>query len=247
MDFLLRRARLVIFVAVLASCGSTDSVTPVSTGRISGFIRLADSNCSVAHSSAGITIQIVGSSASTTTDDTGHWEFSGLPAGYYSFYFDKPGYTHQIFSDIAFLGTGVLNVPYKFSSAPIPTGTPFIDTPISIYKYPFVGNDSLWSIAPSTPKVGGIVNFTSFNWFASRQPRIDYLDSTSYILFAPNISSGSSILLYPPSFHTGDTLYLAAYQSTCNAPVYNYHDGDILRSGFTGFGPVSNSIRVVLP
>src|SRR5438046_1996590 len=132
MNFPLRRAALVLILVALASCSGTESVTPVSTGRISGFIRLADSNCVLAHSSAGITIQIVGSTLSTTTDDTGHWEFSGLPAGYYSFYFGKPGYTHQIFSDIAFLGTGVLNVPYKFSLAPIPTAALSIDLVTSL-------------------------------------------------------------------------------------------------------------------
>jgi hypothetical protein len=247
MRFSLHSAIMVVLVGLLAGCASTDSVTPVSTGRISGFIRLADSNCAVAASSAGITIQIVDKGTSTTTDDTGHWEFSGLPAGYYSFYFSKPGYTHQIFSDIAFLGTGVLNVPYKFSAAPIPTATPVIDAPTSISKYSFVGNDSLWSIALAPPKVGDVASSTSFHWFVSRQSHIDYQDSTSFVLFAPNISSGSSLTLYPPLFHRGDTLFLVAYQTTCNAPIYNYHDGDIQRSGFTGFGPVSNSIKVVLP
>jgi hypothetical protein len=247
MDFLPRGVATLILLALLASCSSSETVAPVSTGRISGFIRLADSNCAVAHSSAGITIQIVGSSRTATTDDTGHWEFYDVPAGYYSFYFGKLGYTHQIFSDIAFLGTGVLNVPYKFSLAPIPTAAAFIDEPASITKSSYISGDSLWSIVPSTPKIGDDPSFTSFNWFVGKTPHIDYQDSTSYVLFAANVSSGGSFVLYPPAFRAGDTLYVAAYQSTCNAPIYNYHDGDILRSGFTGFGPVSNSVRIILP
>ena len=237
---------LLSLFAGLAGC-SSNSDTTTSTGRISGYIRLLDTGCVAVPSSAGIAVQIVGSELVTTTDATGHWEFADRPAGYYAFSFGKPGYTHQIFSDIAFVGTGVLNVPYNLSLSQLPVNPVTILPPASITKSASPGTDSLWTIVTEAPLVYGTPSFNNFNWFIGRTKHIDYTDSTTYRTFAINISPGSPFRLSAHDFHSNDTIYLAAYQSTCNAPQYIYHDGDLLRYGFTGFGPPSNTVQVVLP
>lgn len=71
---------------LLAACGGTPN--PGGSGTVSGFVTSIGSGAKL----AGVSVEVIGSGKSTTTDASGQFSFSGLASGQVKLSFHKDGY-----------------------------------------------------------------------------------------------------------------------------------------------------------
>jgi hypothetical protein len=85
---------VLISVAMFGCKGNTGPVGPSGTlsGDLYGKMFLFDADSSRITDNSGVTISIVGTGKSTSTDREGWWRINGLSAGTYTLVFAKPGY-----------------------------------------------------------------------------------------------------------------------------------------------------------
>ena len=236
------------FAACSSSSDSGNSTPAITTGTLYGHMYLADTAGKIIPSSAGILVEIPGTSKSTTTDSAGRWSLD-LPIGYYTLKFTKQGYTHFAQSEIAFLGTGSLEVyPSYIPLWPITNDTVTIFPP---YAINYSAGGKYWTLQMMPTMLNGKYDDYLFPcYFVAKSPQIDYHDSGSYVFYTTQESLGSfNITINGPSFHSGDTVYLEAYNAYGGWVNFQYYDTDgrTVRKDFYGFGKPSNVLKVVLP
>ena len=235
---------------LLCIAGCTSSSAPVSTGKIFGTTYLQNADYSLATSSAGVLVEALGTNHKAVSDSLGHWELTDMPAGYYMLRFSKEGFNHFI-TNVAFLGTGVLNTDYLGGQLMrLSTSNITITPPTKISKNGY-GPDTSYVFYINTPVIDSgapAPQSLRFAWFIGKTPVINYLDSTTYIMYTSS-SSDYAPAFYSNKLRSGDTIYVMAYylQSMGGNLTYQYDDGETTKTEFFGFGKPSNVVQVVLP
>jgi hypothetical protein len=246
-----------IVVALLSGCTTTNTVTaPPSTGQIIGSVQLEEMDCTPSKSSAGVTVQILGTKITAVSDSAGNFTLNGVPAGYWTIRYSKLGYSVLIGLPDAFVGSGTLWLnpgggnPVLLGRVPDWKTTlfaPIVDTTTSTGYYYF-------SFPSNTPKVvdssGNTVpnGATRLALFVGRQPSINYMDTNTYL----DPRHGRNPAYFNRSLAAGgDTLYMVAYPFACAYSGYTYQEtyylGDTLKTEFLPIGPPSNTVKFVLP
>jgi len=246
-------------IAFISGC-STTSVQPVSTGQIVGTVELHEMDCSASTSSAGVTVQILGTKFTAVSDSSGTFKFDDIPGGYYSFQFSKPGFTTYVQSSVPFIGSGTLEEyvngqlirinDWKTTLSP-PTISKFAAYPPPDSGFLFNFPSGFANVLDSS---GNFVDFRSGGYiilYFSKSPAINYMDTGTYFTTSEATTSGNNnVYLFPKYVHDGDTVYFVGYPlSNCYAGQnqYTYYVGDTLKTGYAGYGPPSNTGKVVLP
>ena len=217
-------------------------------------------DCTPSASSAGVNVQILGTEISAVSDSSGSFVLSGIPAGYWSISFSKPGFSEIIQSPVEFVGGGSLHLSSNVEIERINNWKTTLSFP-SKSKYP--GYSSLFSIdfpsggpmvADSTGKNLFPIENVDIFFFVGSNPNVNYQDTSTYISWnyfnvSSNAGSGGAYNFYSPRAHDGDTLYMIAYPTMPCGGIYqySYYVGDSLKTTFTGFGPASNIVKIVLP
>jgi hypothetical protein len=243
-------------IALLSGCTTTTTVTevqPASMGKIIGSVQLVEMDCTPSASSAGATVALLGTNYTAITDSSGNWVLDSIPAGYYTIHISKPGFEEYFDGLFPFVGAGTDIFARGLTLARIRN-----------WKVTFSPGTAVRSIF-----IGPSTSDTSFNWVDTAtvvdSAGTDRSTTTTLYYFfgkspAINYANPSSILFYfsgsyfqieginATVSHSGDTLYGVTYPASCNdANVFDYYSGDTLKHTFTGFGPPSNVVKIVLP
>ncbi len=261
----------VLAIALLEGCTKTTDVTtvaPTNTGQIAGSVQLLQMDGVRAASSTGVKVDILESNYQTTTDSTGKYVLDGIPAGYYDLHFSKPGFTESITEPLAFVGGGTLYYAttylYQINNWKTTLSQP--DTALESIEYGGGAADTLIDTMFYLKGAPGSVNASILDstgkpltstipvlaFFAGRNPNVNYLDSSTYFTWTYNNQYNSSPVDYwPVSFNSrqipSDTVYVIAYPISGGIPAFSYEIGDTTKNVFTGFGPPSNTVKIVLP
>ena len=239
-------------------CGSTSGPQParyVPPSQIKGYIQLFEMDCSRASSFAGINVDILGTTKHAVTNDSGFWEFDSVPASkVYVLHFTKPGFSEQYIG--AFMAdTAVWNANkwwvdnlYRLPNWNVILGNPIIQKRAE-YDYAF--SFPSMTVYDST---GRKLDTFAAQCFVGLSPAIDYRNSQTIVGGGSNVhysgitNNDVDAEIANHSLKTGDTLYIIGYAwAGCTDGNYEYDDGDSLKTGFCGFGPPSEVVKVVLP
>ncbi len=259
--------------ALLSGCTTTNttdvtSVQPVSTGTMIGRVYLLEMDGTASASSAGATVGILGTTHKALTDSTGRFVLDSIPAGYYNLQFSKPGFTESITSPQPFVGAdtmwGAANaVLYRINNWKTTLSQPTMT--VENFENYGPGDtlvDTLFYLetAPGTPNAtvldssGKNLVTSSFSptlaLFIGRNPNINYLDSSTYSSWTyttVSISATYWLLNFSSNQILSDTLYVIAYPISGETPFFQYIYNGVEETTFTGFGPPSNVVKVVLP
>ncbi len=238
---------LVGAIVILGGCSQTSTPGNVSSGAIRGSVSLVDETGQMLPNFAGVTITLDSTSFSTTTDSTGGWYITGIPAGNYDVTISKPGFGFAYATAIPIAGPATADLGYLVLGE-VPDQPPVIDTAY------FLTKDS-----------GGISNPLSLNVNFSHTPTMAFelcLDftpnvapesqlhaSTYYDNNAPaaDLSLGMNQLQAMDAvFASGTTIYIsAAYvnpHSEWEAPSIGSLDLE-----WISFGSKSNVIAIKMP
>ena len=128
--------------------------------------------------------------------------------------------------------------------------TTMLPTPKSTNKIPGYP-DSVFSLQyPSWPPTildssgkNLYSSYASLAYFIGRTPTINYQDTNTF--FWHNIYS-APVEISTTQAHDGDTVCMVAYPS-CAFTEYGYYDGNNYKTAFSGFGPPSNTVKIILP
>jgi|GEM_PF-2546887 len=254
--------------ALISGCSTTNTpdvtnVAPVSTGRIVGSVYLHEMDCSASASSAGVTVAILGTKFTAISDSAGIFTFDSVPAGYYTFQFSKPGFTNYFQTDVPFVGSGTLRDLVNGQLVRINNWKTTLFTPTVSKVLPQYSLDSQFqfnfpsgaaNVFDSSGKTPALDNGDILLYFG-KSPAINYMDTSTYFATSyGNAYGNNNVYLYPnsPSTypHDGDTVYFVGYPiSQCYGSQYRftYYIGDTLKTGYAGFCPSSNTVKIVLP
>lgn len=143
-----RPARLAPLALALA-LGCRDGTAPPVTGDMTGMVQLYSKWATPLRSNEGATVELVGTPHAVTTDASGAWTLSGVPAGTYDIVIRKPGFgTWKVFG-YAFPGRGTDWVrPSEqgpdFRLAELPTHSAAVDSTWMTLPTPFSPDTLLW-------------------------------------------------------------------------------------------------------
>jgi hypothetical protein len=204
-----------------------------------------------------VTVQILGTSIKAVSDSVGNFTLEGVPAGYYSIDFTKPGFQEWVQNPVEFVGSGSLpgglwTELSRVKNWKITLGVPTITLQLS------QGVDTNFTIAftKDTPIVTDSLgvgqsqyDFGGLTYFAARTPNIDYKDASTYLAYGTTTDYALALdnQVFGNNVHGGDTIYIVAYANPCIHSQYSYYVGDSTKYAFTGFGPPSNTVKFVLP
>ncbi len=249
-------AILLSAIALIAGCTTTTNVTDVqtmSTGKIEGSVQLVEMDCSPSASSAGATVALLGTNYATQSDSNGNWVLDSIPAGYYTIHISKPGFEEYFDGLFPFVGGGTDIFARGLTLARIRTWKVTL-SPVAVRRSIFIAPNYMDTSFPcsDTPTVvdsarNDYSSTANLYYFVGRHPTVNSVDKSDWVNFGNDPG-----IIYPklgnPNEHSGDTLYLVAYVATCNNAVsYDYYSGDTLKSVFSGLGPPSNVVKIVLP
>ncbi|MEP7233681.1 MAG: carboxypeptidase-like regulatory domain-containing protein [Ignavibacteriota bacterium] len=109
---------VLVLIAVVSGCTSTNSSNPNSTtslnGSITGTVSLGrelGSSPNTFSSSAGVTVSLDGTSLSATTDSSGFWKLDNVPSGNYDVTITKSGFGLTRNYGVAISGPGTTYIP----------------------------------------------------------------------------------------------------------------------------------------
>ncbi|HVK40130.1 MAG TPA: carboxypeptidase-like regulatory domain-containing protein [Candidatus Kapabacteria bacterium] len=220
---LLLRVLLVLGVLVATGCERDDDDDPVSpndrTGAIVGIVQLIDSG-QYARYHAGVTVSISGTAHVATSDSTGRWIMTGVPAGVYTFELSKPGYTRDYLVRQQVVGRDTLfvwprNQPNggNFTIQPLP---PYRIDSFSVRTLPADGaRPAVLRVDGSiTPKVPGPMVTVLIGASSAVSWRLSAYRYTWQVLAGPAGSIAAEIdlaWLRSHGFASGSTVYVIAY------------------------------------
>ncbi len=239
-------AILVSYSAVFAGCTKTTTIVevqPPSTGKIEGSVQLEEMDCTPSASSAGVTVNLLGTTYSAITDSVGDFILDSIPAGYYTIHFSKPGFEEYYDGPFPFIGAGTDIYSKGLEIARIRNWKitlPSVTVTRNILISPSEPDTTFWCVdTPTVVDSSGIDRSrnVALYYYIGREPTVNYADRNSWFTYNSG-SNGAYLQVGPPKNHSGDTLYMVAYASTCNGMnMYNYYSGDTLKTIFTGLGP----------
>lgn len=250
--------------SLISGCTTTNTtdvtnVAPGSTGQIISTVTLREMDCSLSASYAGVTITILGTKFSSVSDSTGIFSFDSVPAGYYSFLFSKPGFTNGVRSTVPFIGTGILvndvNATlerinnWKTTLSP-PTISKVAVSPTTDSDFQLSFPSGVANVLDSSGNIVALGAEGEILAFFSKSPSINYRDTSTYFSYSfGSISENSNLIINGTYAHDGDTVYVLGYPySQCQPDFqYTYYVGDTLKTGYSGLGPPSNTMKIVLP
>ena len=207
---------------------------------------------------------MLGKSYHTTSDSTGRFVFDSLPAGYYQMRFTKPGFTTNVTQDaVPFVGADTLRVGTQASLYRINNWKVVLSQEnVKIVPYPpSSGSDTTFYLYPQSSafattqdSTGNYVSVYGHDptlaFYVGRTPNIDYRNTSSY--FSSNVTTeynylSGSYANVDGALAQSDTIYLIAYPISGSSTNFEYNSGDTVKTEFTGFGPPSNTLQIVLP
>ncbi len=228
----------VSMLLLIATLSCTDTVAPVLTGDITGFIFLIDDEGRQVKDKSGVKVSIEGRQNFTYTDSNGKYKLENVSAGIFNIVFEKEGYgLHKIIAR-EYTGGGQAYL-YSITLIELPA---FEVSSLSITK----SSDNLiisGNVTGENSYYRNVMIFFSKNSNVSSDPKNYLTQITAYVY---EDSSQFSRLIYnyknwfeSEDFEIGSIVHLAAYPSTYN--YGGYPDPETGRYFYTGIG--SNPFR----
>ncbi len=259
----LHLAILLSAIALIAGCTTTTNVVqPASTGTIIGQVYLYEMDGSASASSAGVDVNILGTSRHAITDSIGHYAFDSLPAGYYPMRFTKSNFTSYVTSTpIPFVGADTLwpgptSRLYRINNWNVTLKPGAISTVINSSD----SSDTLFTLLSSTDTPSVILLDSTgkrihtngapplLSCFVGNSSNVNFQDSSSYFFSTNTYAYERQYQLrIHKSQARSDTVYLIAYPISGSNPEFSYYFANTRITEFTGFGPPSNVVKIVLP
>lgn len=204
---------LLFLFSFFVSC--TDTVAPVLTGSISGFVNLYEENGTQIKDRAGVKVSIEGRNNFAYTDAEGRYLLENVDAGIFNIVFEKAGF--GIYKIIAheFVGGGDAYL-YSIGLLVLPS---FNVTSLNIIKtnssFPYLRMSGNLSDAREYSRM--VLLFFGKKENVSNDPMNYLYVSTAYV--NEDSSSYSSSLYYKEylldsGFNLGETVHVAAYSSS---------------------------------
>ena len=234
---------VLILIAGFLLWGCDDSVDPTaSTGTITGTVKLSKATN---NDYSGVTIILDGPPYSTTSNVSGTWVMSDVPAGVYKIDFNKLGYFTQTFYNFQFVGSGTyyfytLTLPKIPSERVTQLDVQVIDT-TSIY---FSG-----LISPAVQSQQNVILLLSTSPLTRTIP----IEAFDISVFGASEGQYEYGIYYFPEWHTeissGDTLYAVAFLGDDQIVGVSYNPINSLYIYNTpaGEGFLSNIVSVIVP
>lgn len=202
---------LIVLFSLLVSC--TETVAPVLTGNISGFVSLYEENGSQVNDKSGVKVSIEGRNNYAYTNIEGRYEIENIDAGIFNIIFEKEGFCLYKRTSYQFVGGGDA---YLYQ--------------ISLTRQPSFNVESLdiskWGTQTHYLKISGSLNdvrnytryvilFFGKKENVSNNPQ-DYLLSSSIYVYPDSASFDNNWGDYENyfgeyGFNVGETVYVAAY------------------------------------
>ncbi len=246
---------------MVAGCKGTPT-SPLSTGSITGQIVLVDSNCMELPSSAGIAIELIGTGIKTTTDSLGFWTLTNVPAGYYNIKCSKSGFSSYEWTNVEFVGSGILPIYQTHGHFP-EILVPRTLTTLKEDSVMLSINYSPYRSYPNDSQITATVSFSvpdtntsragASLTYVSKTPTIDPMNINTYFAVGTSIalSDGTASIAFlkkDNNISSGDTLYFGiAYEPPCSTDPFDKLIGSIPHGFVPSAGPLSNVIQVVVP
>ena len=211
---------MLFLFSFFVSC--TDTVAPVLTGSISGFVSLYEETGAQIKDKAGVKVHIEGRNNFAYTNTEGRYSLENVEAGIFNIVFEKAGF--GIYKIIAreFVGGGEAYL-YSVGLTKLPTfnvASIIINT--NPNSFPYLWMNGNLSDARNYYRV--VVIFFGKSEEVSNDPQ-KYLYVTSFNAY-PDSSSYSYSLwdkqyLIQSGFNSGETVYVAAYSSSEYWGIYD--------------------------
>ena len=204
---------VIVLFSFFVSC--TETVAPVLTGSLSGFIDLYQENGSQINDKSGVRVSIEGRNNYAYTNTDGRYSLENVEAGIFNVVFEKAGFgVHKIIAR-EFVGGGDAYL-YSIALMVLPS---FNVTSLIITKttgsFPYLRMSGNLSDAREYSRM--VVLFFGKNVNVSNDPMNYLYVNTAYI--DQDSSSYSSSLYYKEylldsGFSLGETVHVAAYSSS---------------------------------
>ena len=250
---------------MIAGCKGS-ATAPTTNGSIMGQTILVDRSC-IGLPSGGITVELVGAGIMTTTDSNGLWALTNVPAGYYDIRCSKIGFSTYEWTDVEFVGAGVLNMlgmggnnQPEILTSPTQTLLKADSTTVTViaeFPHPPFANDSGIHIVVNFSLLDSTIHLTTLDGiivYGSKTPTIDPRNPNTYFVVKDNEGSNTGQGAYLDltekinGVSAGDTLYVAAaYAPRCRTDPFSIHSGVVMKTVYPSVGPISNTIRVIVP
>lgn len=228
----------VSMLLLIATLSCTDTVAPVLTGDITGFVFLQDHESQQIKDRSGVKVSIEGRQNFTYTDSNGKYRLENISAGIFNIVFEKEGY-------------GL----YKIIAREFPGGGEAYLHSLTLFELPAFEVSSVTIVKSSNNliiqgSVTGVLNyyrnvliFFDKTSNVSNDPK-NYLTLRSGYVYADSSQFSSYIFDYKnwfinKGFLNDSTIYLAAYSSTDYWG--GYPDPETGRYFYTGVG--SNPVK----
>ncbi len=231
---------VIVLFSFFVSC--TETVAPVLTGSISGFVNLYEEDGSQINDKSGVKVSIEGRNNYAYTNNDGRYNLENVKAGIFNIVFEKAGYgPHKIIAR-EFVGGGDAYL-YSIALMVLPS---FNVTSLIITKttgsFPYLRMSG--NLSDTREYSRKVVLFFGKNENVSNDPMNYLYVNTAYI--DQDSSSYSSSLYYKEylldsGFNSGETVHVAAY-STSNG-YWGVYDPITGREFFynVGTSPVKSS------
>ncbi|HWF44385.1 MAG TPA: carboxypeptidase-like regulatory domain-containing protein [Candidatus Kapabacteria bacterium] len=243
----------------ISGCTTNTTVTevqPASTGRITGNVFLYEMDGSPSKSYDGVKVNIIGTNINAVSDSSGYFVLDSVPAGYYSIRFSKPGFSDYIFGSFEFVGAGTLRTSRTGELNRIVNWITTIPQP-TITKQTY-GLDTYFvltfdppsiSVLDSTGRPPSVLTGFYYVGFVGTKPVVNYSDTSSFFYVNSALLTGLGFSFKPSNrIYSGDTIYLVVYPNSYSSNYkFQYYEGDTSKIEYTGLGPSSNTLKIVLP
>lgn len=228
----------VLMLLLIATLSCTDTVAPVLTGDITGFVYLQDNEGQQIKDRSGVKVSIEGRQNFTYTDSNGKFTLENVSAGIFNIVFEKEGYGLYKIIAREFPGGGEAYL-YSTTLFELPA---YEVSSVTIVKS---SNNLLiqGSVTGELNYYRNVLIFFNKNSNVSNDPK-NYLTLRSVYVYADSLQFSSYIYDYKDwfiseGFSIDSTIYLVAYSSTDYWG--GYPDPETGRYFYTGIG--SNPVK----
>lgn len=208
----------ILLFSFLVSC--TDTVVPVLTGSISGFVDLYEEDGSQINDKSGVKISIEGRNNFAFTNSDGRYHLENVSAGIFNIVYEKEGFGLNKIIAREFVGGGNAFI----NSIPLLKLPNFNVTSLNIIKAQ--GSSDLTisgNISNAKSYSRYVISFFGKSENVSNDPQnylmathiYVYRDSTTFTSSWSNLNES----LLAVGFNSGETIYVAAYSSSL---TYSY-------------------------
>lgn len=211
---------VILYFFFCVSC--TDTVSPVLTGSISGFVNLYEENGTQITDRAGVKVYIEGRNNFAYTNNDGRYVLENVEAGIFNIVFEKEGFGIEKIIAREFVGGGNAYI-YDIGLAKLPS---FNVTSLNIAtdpnSFPYIIMNGNVSDAQNYYRI--VVVFFGKSEEVSNDPQ-KYLYVTSFNVNPDSSSFRYSVwdkqYLIQRGFNSGETVHVAAYSSSEYWGIYD--------------------------